>query len=48
MENNVSLGDIWEKLYPVKCGEHAKQKNGLTNLPWNEASLRVWGHRGSQ
>lgn len=37
MENNVSLGDIWEKLYPVKCGEHAKQKNGLTYLPWNEA-----------
>ena len=37
MENNVSLGDIWEKLYPVNCGEHAKQKNGLTYLPWNEA-----------
>ena len=37
METNVSLRDIWDTLYPVKCGESAKQKNGLTYLPWNEA-----------
>ena len=37
MEANVSLRDIWDTLYPVKCGESAKQKNGLTYLPWNEA-----------
>ena len=37
MENNVSLGDIWATLYPVKCSEFAKKKNGLTYLPWNEA-----------
>tara|TARA_R110001606_G_scaffold120698_1_gene252518 strand:+ start:4697 stop:5431 length:735 start_codon:yes stop_codon:yes gene_type:complete len=44
METNVSLGDIWETLYPVKCGESAKQKNGLTYLPWNEAWRLLMNH----
>jgi len=44
METNVSLGDIWETLYPVKCGDAAKKKNGLTYLPWNEAWRLLMNH----
>ena len=44
METNVSLGDIWETLYPVKCGDSAKKKNGLTYLPWNEAWRLLMNH----
>ena len=44
MENNVSLGDIWATLYPVKCNEFAKKKNGLTYLAWNEAWRLLMSH----
>jgi len=44
MENDVSLGDIWATLYPVKCNEFAKKKNGLTYLAWNEAWRLLMSH----
>jgi hypothetical protein len=44
MENDVSLGDIWATLYPVKCSEFAKKKNGLTYLAWNEAWRLLMSH----